>query len=150
MPRLTACAAAPIWYDDDRRVRYFVLAGFFGALMAASELPATALFAAISLALFWKAPRQTLLAYVPAALVVVVAFFATNWIAHESLAVPYLHRSAGDNWYDYTFERDGKEIESYWRHPSEIDQGEQSEASVCLSMCLWDITGYFLLRRSGF
>ena len=138
-------AVVPIWYDGQRRVRYFVLAGFFGALMAAEELPALALFAAISLALLWKAPRQTLLAYVPAAMVVAIAFFATNWIAHGSLTIPYMHRGPGDNWYDYTYQRNGKEIESYWRHPTGIDLGEQSRASVCAARACgtsWDIFTY--------
>ena len=40
----------------------------------------------------WKAPRQTILAYVPAALVVAAGFFGTNWIAHGSLKPPYMHR----------------------------------------------------------
>ena len=109
-----------------------MLAGFFGALMAACELPALALFAAVSLALLCKAPRQTLLAYIPAALVVVVAFFATNWIAHGSLTIPYMHRGTGDNWYDYTFQRNGKEIESYWRHPAGHRPRRTVPGSVCV------------------
>jgi hypothetical protein len=147
-------AAVPIWYDDQRRIRYFVLAGFFGALMAASELPAMALFAAISLALVWKVPRQTLLAYVPAALIVAVAFFATNWIAHGSITIPYAHRTAGDNWYDYTYQSNDKEIESYWRHPSEIDQGEQSRAMYALNVLvghhgIFSLTPIWLLSVAG-
>src|SRR5262249_5831649 len=92
-----------------------------------------------------KAPRRTLLAYSPAALLVVAAFFGTNWLAHGSLIPPYAHRDysgffGGDssdrfedviplhsgetvtlrghksNWYDYEFTRtDGKLVSSYWR-----------------------------------
>jgi hypothetical protein len=147
-------AAAPIWCDDTRRIRYFALAGFFGALTAAGELPALALFVPISLALLWKAPRQTLLAYIPAAMVVVAAFFATTWIAHGSLSFPYMHRGPGDNWYDYTFQRNGKEIESYWRHPSEIDQGEQSRAIYALNVLvghhgIFSLTPIWLLSVAG-
>jgi hypothetical protein len=147
-------AAAPIWYDDQRRIRYYVLAGCFGALMAASELPALALFAAISLVLLWKAPRQTLLAYFPAAMVVAIAFFASNWIAHGSITIPYAHRTADDNWYDYTYQRNGKEIESYWRHPSEIDQGEQSRAIYALNVLvghhgIFSLTPIWLLTVAG-
>jgi hypothetical protein len=147
-------AAAPIWYDDQRRIRYFILAGFFGSLMAASELPAMALFAVISLALMWKVPRQTLLAYVPAAMVVAIAFFATNWIAHGSITIPYAHRTAGDNWYDYTYQSNDKEIESYWRHPSEIDQGEQSRAMYALNVLvghhgIFSLTPIWLLSVAG-
>ncbi len=166
--------AEPIWHDGwhwplasvvtgqhgqdaratPRRVRYFVLAGFFGDLMATCELPALALFAAISLALLWKAPRRTLLAYIPAAAVVAAAFFATNWIAHGSLTIPYMHRSPGDNWYDYTFQRNGKEIESYWRHPSGIDLGEQSRAVYALHVLvghhgIFSLTPIWLLTVAG-
>lgn len=147
-------AAAPIWYDGDRRIRHFVLAGLFGALLAACELPALALFAVLSLALLCKAPRQTLLAYVPAALVVAIAFFLTVWIAHGSIKIPYMHRSAEDNWYDYTYQRDGKEIESYWRHPAGIDQGEQSRAAYALHMLvghhgIFSLTPIWLLSAAG-
>jgi len=151
---VTVYAAVPIWHDGQLKKRYFLLAGFFGALMAAGELPALVLFAAISLAILWKAPRQTLFAYVPAALVVAVAFFATNWIANGSLMIPYMHRTAGDNWYDYTFHRDGREIESYWRHPSELDQGEPSQAIYALNVLvghhgIFSLTPVWLLSAAG-
>ncbi len=147
-------AVVPIWHDGQRRIRYFLFAGFFGALMAAFELPALALFAAISLVLLWKAPRQTLLAYVPAAVVVAAAFFATNWIAHGTLTIPYMHTSPNDNWYDYTFQRNGKEIESYWRHPTGIDVGEKSRAVYALNVLvghhgIFSLTPIWLLSAAG-
>ena len=119
-----------IWMDGERRLRTFVAAGFFAALLATNELPATALSAAVSLALLWKFPRETLKAYVAPAVVVMLAFFATNWIAHQSLKPAYLHRSGvgSANWYEYTYERDGKVIDSYWKHPTGIDRGEPSTA----------------------
>ncbi|MHC4178769.1 MAG: hypothetical protein ACYSWU_14760 [Planctomycetota bacterium] len=89
---VTLYAAVRIWVDGERRLRYFALAGLFAAFTVTNELPALALFAALSAALLWKAPRQTILAYLPAALVVLAAFFATNWLAHGSLKPPYLHR----------------------------------------------------------
>ncbi|NQT37132.1 MAG: hypothetical protein HQ581_06565 [Planctomycetes bacterium] len=85
-------AAVRIWCDDSRRWRYFLLAGFFGAFLVSNELPAMALFAPASLVLLVKRPKQTLLAYAPAAAIVAVAFFGTNWIAHESLRPAYAHR----------------------------------------------------------
>jgi hypothetical protein len=146
--------AVPIWYDGVCRKRYFVLAGFFAALMAACELPAAVLFAALSVALLWKAPRQTLMVYFPAAAIVVAGFFAANWIAHGTISVPYLHRGAGDDWYDYTFQRGDKEIESYWRHPSEIDQGEQSRAVYTFNVLvghhgIFSLTPIWLLTAAG-
>jgi hypothetical protein len=88
---VTLYAAVRIWFDGQRRLGWFVLAGLFAAFTVASELPALALFAGLSTALLWKVPRQTILAYVPAAAVVVAAFFGTNWIAHRSLRPPYMH-----------------------------------------------------------
>jgi hypothetical protein len=131
-------AAVRIWFDSERRWHYFALAGFFAALAAANELPALSLFAALAAALLWKTPRRTLAAFVPAAAVVAAASFATNWIAHGSLRLPYAHRSAtdpADNWYQFSYKRPGsdKEILSYW-HPqnranmSAIDRGEPSQA----------------------
>ena len=68
-----------IWFDGDRRAAdVSLLAGFMRRLLAANELPAAALSAAVSLAVLWKAPRQTLAAYLPPALLVTAAFFATN------------------------------------------------------------------------
>ncbi|MFH1269366.1 MAG: hypothetical protein ABIK89_26860 [Planctomycetota bacterium] len=122
-------AAVRIWFDDERRPRYFVVAGLSAAFTAANELPALALFAALSGAFLWKAPRETLRAYAPAILVIVAGFFATNWVAHHSLRPPYMHRSEtapSDNWYQYTYERNGRQYASYWQDRVGIDRGEPS------------------------
>lgn len=126
-------AAAPIWFDDDRRWRFFVLAGFFGAFAVTNELPALAFFGLLTLGLLWKAPGRTLLYYLPPALVVAAAMLGTNWIAHGTAIPPYARRHAAakeENWYDYeyTVRRGDKLIvrESYWRNPQGIDRGEPS------------------------
>ena len=75
---MAVCAVVPIWFDGERRWRYFALAGLFGALAAVSEFPAAAMLAAIAVLLFWKAPRPALLGFVPATLIVLVAFFGTQ------------------------------------------------------------------------
>jgi hypothetical protein len=69
-----------------------------------------------------------LLGFLPVVILVVAAFFATNWIAHRSLRPPYMHRTEGDNWYDYSYERNGRVVESYWRHPGGLDRGEPRTA----------------------
>jgi hypothetical protein len=126
-------AVARIWYDGRRELRYFALAGLLAAFTAADELPALSFFALLSAGLLWKAPKQTLIAYVPAALVVAAGFFGTNYLAHESWRPPYFHRTAdgtGDDWYHFTYMRasDGKTIASYWSDPKGIDLGEPSPA----------------------
>ncbi len=150
-------AAARVWLDDRLLWRYFVAAGFFGALMAAEELPALALFVPLGIALLWKAPGRTLLGFVPAAAVVAVAFFATNWIAHRSLRPPYMHRSQtdpADNWYVYTYERGGRQLTSYWQDPKGLDAGEPSRAVYALHVLVghhgvFSLTPLWLLSVVG-
>lgn len=119
-------AAVRIWFDDERRLRYFFTAGLFAAFVVACELPGLAFMAALGAALLWKAPRETLIAGVPAALLVAVGFFGTNWIAHEDLRPAYSH----SEWYDYEYRRspdDKNPRPSYWRDRQGVDQGEPSE-----------------------
>ncbi len=150
-------AASRVWLDGRRQWPYFAAAGFFGALMAAEELPALALFAPMAIALLWKAPRQTVLAFVPAALVVAAAFFATNWIAHRSLRPPYMHRSQtdpSDNWYVYTYQRGGRQLTSYWQNPKGLDAGEPSRAVYALHVLvghhgIFALTPLWLLSAVG-
>jgi len=87
--------ALPIWRDGERRWWYFAIAGFFAAFTAANEMPALSFFGLLSLGLLWRSAVRTLLAYVPAAAVVAVAFFITNHNAHNSLRPPYAHRGDG-------------------------------------------------------
>jgi len=132
---ITLYAAIRIWYDGERSPRYFAIAGFFAAFAVTNELPALSLFALLSAALIWKSPRETMSGYLPMALVVAVAAFGTNYIAHDSLRPPYSHRSTtdtADNWYDYSYVRDGKVRDSYWRNPVGIDRGEPSAAFYAL------------------
>jgi len=123
-------AVVRIYYDGERRLRYFFVAGVAAACTAANELPALALLAVVGLVLLWRAPRHTLIAFAPGVAIVAVAFFATNWIAHESLRPPYMHRSetdADDNWYSYTYTVNGREIQSYWLDRQGIDRGEPTK-----------------------
>jgi hypothetical protein len=137
-------AAVRIWFDGERRLRYFIVAGLFAALTAIDEFPAASLLAALGVLLLWKAARPTLLVFTPAVLVVAAAFFGTNWIAHQSLKPAYMHRGGADNWYDYTYERGGRTIPSYWKDPQGLDKGEPSEKVYALN-CLVGHHGVFSL-----
>jgi len=142
-------AAIRIWFDGQRSLRYFVIAGLFAAFTAANELPALTLLVPLALALLWKAPRQTVLGFLPAAVLVAAGFFGTNWIAHRSLRPPYMHRSQEnkeDNWYDY----EG----SYWNERVGIDRGEPSAAVYALHVLvghhgLFSLTPVWLLSTAG-
>lgn len=128
-------ALTRILCDGERRPRWFIIAGLAAAFTAANELPAAAFLALVGLMLLWRAPRQTLSAFTPAVLLVAAAFFGTNWIAHESLRPPYMHRSAtdaDDNWYDYSYTVGDKVRTSYWLDPQGLDRGERSRATYAI------------------
>jgi hypothetical protein len=136
---------------------WFVVAGLTAALAAATELPALSLLVLLGLYLFIKAPRGTTFGFIPAALLVVVAFFATNYVAHNSLRPPYAHRSATDsedNWYEYTYEVNGKQRQSYWLTPQGIDKGEPCRGSYALHVLvghhgIFSLTPVWLLSIVG-
>ena len=129
-----AGAAVALWayvqiVDGKREARYFLLAGLAGAFTVANELPALAFLALLAAALLYQAPRPTLIAFLPAALVIVAAHFATNYLAHGTLREPYSH---WNDWYMYTYEVNGKVRESYWKNPQGIDAGEADLAKYAL------------------
>jgi hypothetical protein len=88
-------AALAIWRDGQRSWLLFAVCGFFAAFTVTNELPALAFFALLSVALFWQAPRLTLLAFLPGAAIVAAGFFGTNYIAHGTWRPPYTHRHDG-------------------------------------------------------
>ena len=58
-----------------------------------------------------------------------------------------MHRSqtdASDNWYSYSYERNGRTLESYWDHPQGKDQGEPDRATYAFH-CLVGHHGVFSL-----
>ncbi len=94
----------------------------------------------------------------PAALVVIIALFATNYIAHDSFREPYSHRSATDpedDWYHFTYTINGRERASYWTAPSGIDAGEPSPEAYALNVLvghhgIFSLTPVWLLSLAGF
>lgn len=139
-------AAAASWYASkcwrgSQAWSDFAWVGFWSAFTFTCELPAASMVGMFGLLLLWRAPRQTLLVGTPAVLLVLLAYFGTNYIAHGKWSPPYSF-GAGDvntadskkkeNWYDYDFIRvfDGKKVDSYWRRPDNpLDLGEQNLAT---------------------
>lgn len=146
-----------IYCDGERRLVYFAIAGLAAAFTAADELPALSLLALLGAMLLLRAPRETLLGFVPAALVVVVAFFGTNYLAHDSLRPPYMHRSAtdpDDNWYAYKYTVNGQERDSYWLNRQGIDRGEPTKSAYALHVLvghhgIFSLTPIWLLSAWG-
>ncbi|MGY8768003.1 MAG: hypothetical protein ACKVH8_06145 [Pirellulales bacterium] len=84
-----------IWVDGRREYRLFFITAVAAAFTAANELPALSLFGLLGFTLLLKDYKKTLIAGVPGALVVIIPFFITNYIAHGVLPPPYMHRSDG-------------------------------------------------------
>lgn len=85
---------------------HFLLAGFFAGFTLAMELPAAAFAAALFALLLYKAPRQTLMLFLPAAAVPVAALLLTNYLAIGDLMPAYdkvdtpWYQYPGSHWYD--------------------------------------------------
>jgi hypothetical protein len=90
----TLYAVCRIWYDGERHWKYFALAGAAAMGAVTCELPALALFAFVAAGLLWKAPRQTLIVFAPAAAAVAAPYLLTNWLAHGTLKPAYSQRAS--------------------------------------------------------
>jgi hypothetical protein len=77
----------------------FALAGLCAGFTACNELPAASFAALLGLVLLWRFPRQTLLAYVPAVLLVAGAALLTNYLALGDWRPAY--SKFGGPWYEY-------------------------------------------------
>ncbi len=73
----------------------FFVCGLFAAFAAANELPAFGFLALVGLLCFVKSPGKTILTFTPAAVLVAVGFFGTNYLAHQQFKLPYMHRGDG-------------------------------------------------------
>ncbi|MEK6236598.1 MAG: hypothetical protein N2C14_17965 [Planctomycetales bacterium] len=145
---IALAAAIPVWLDNDKSWGRFAVAGLFAAFVAANELPALSFFCLLGLVMFWKSPGKTMAFGVPAALVVIVAVFATNYVAHNDLKPPYAHRTPGENWYDYPG--------SHWKTENRggIDRGEKSKAVYALHALvgghgIFSLTPIWILSFAG-
>jgi hypothetical protein len=89
-----ACLLPICWERKEPWWRFFG-AGLFSAFAAACELPALAFFAAAGAVLLQRWPRQTLLWFVPPALLVAAGAVGTNYLAHGTWKPPYAMRQDG-------------------------------------------------------
>lgn len=90
------------------------LGGLSAGFAACLELPATALSTGLFVYLAWLHRRQTLLYFLPAALVPVVALFVINYIQLGQLTMAYA--KFGGPWYEYE--------NSHWRLvPGQVKRG---------------------------
>jgi hypothetical protein len=97
--------------EGSTRPIHFLNAGFWGAFTACNEIPAGLFGALLFILLVTKDARRTVLYFVPAAVVPLAAFFATQYLAFGQLKPVY--EEFGTKSYNY----EG----SYWNTPLEFD-----------------------------
>tara|TARA_R110002095_G_scaffold212584_3_gene202019 strand:- start:3973 stop:6060 length:2088 start_codon:yes stop_codon:yes gene_type:complete len=127
-----------ILLDREQKPFYFLLAGFFAMLTCCNELPA-ALFGLIVFGLLFKVnPRLTCLVFLPAALVPLIGFFATNYAATGGWKPFYMYYGTEKYLYEY------RGVPSYWKNPQGLDQNLDSPL-VYLFHCTLGHHGIFSL-----
>jgi hypothetical protein len=87
---------AEIWRKKESHWSQFFWCGLFAAFAAANELPALSFLAFVALLCVIKSVPKTLIAFVPAALIVAAGFFGTNFLAHGEWRPAYGHRGDGE------------------------------------------------------
>ena len=97
--------------DGATRKSRFAVAGFFGAFAVCNETPAALFGLTLAGLLFARSPRLTLVAFTPAALVPLISFFATQYLAFGQFKLVYEEFGTKS----YTYEG------SYWNTPLEFD-----------------------------
>lgn len=104
-------ATIKIFDEDEPKRRSFVAAGFWASFCACNEIPAALFGVLLFLFVFAKSPKKTLAYFLPAAIIPVVAFFATQYAAMGQFTPAY--EDFGTQAYEYTG--------SYWATPLEYD-----------------------------
>jgi hypothetical protein len=100
-----------IWGHEEQSGWRFAAAGFFAAFAVANELPALAFLAMLFFVLVFSFPRQTLLYFVPGALLPIAAFMAAQYAVFGEFKLAY--EAFGTD--EYLFEG------SLWKTPLDLD-----------------------------
>ncbi|MBL8853921.1 MAG: hypothetical protein JNK57_08105 [Planctomycetaceae bacterium] len=88
-------AMVVIYRDPKSSGIWYVFLGLGGAMAVANELPALAWTLMVAGFGVWQNPERSFKWMIPAMLVVGLAYFGTNLIAHRTLRMPYSFRSDG-------------------------------------------------------
>ncbi|MFT4555886.1 MAG: hypothetical protein ACI92S_001222 [Planctomycetaceae bacterium] len=106
--------------DDSRRGLDFAQVGFWAAMVCCHELPAALFGVATFVLLVRKSVPQTAKWFVPAALLPLIVYFVTNYLATGGWKPFYLYYGTEK----YLYEIDG--VRSYWHTPHGMDQSLDS------------------------
>jgi hypothetical protein len=76
-------------------MRFYLAAGLFSTLAATFELPALIFLACVGLICLLRSLKQTCVGFLPASLLVLALFLATNWLAFGQWKPAYFQRQDG-------------------------------------------------------
>ena len=85
-----------IWRKPDSNWFAYATCGLFAAFAFTNELPALSFFAAALAICSIKSFSKTLIGFVPAALIIIAGSLGTNYLAHGTWKLAYMHRSDGE------------------------------------------------------
>ncbi len=144
--------ALRIYYGGGRSWFLFSAAGFFAALAMAFELPALALLAGILAFLFYKAPIETAMFSLPAAVIPIGAYFLTNYMALGFLRPAQVWQNTSHQEMRVLYHFQG----SYWNNldPEGIDGQNEPKGIYFTHMLvghhgIFSLTPIFLLAFFG-
>jgi hypothetical protein len=103
-----------------RRGIDFALVGFWAAFVVCNELPAALFGLATFVMLVRRSVKLTAIWYVPTAMIPLIVYFATNWIATGGIKPFYTYY--GTEKYLYTLNG----VPSYWMNPQGLDRAVDS------------------------
>ena len=124
--------------DDSQRGIDFAQVGFWAAMVCCHELPAALFGVTTFVLLVRKSVPQTAKWYVPAALVPLIVYFVTNYLATGGWKPFYLYYGTEK----YLYEIDG--VKSYWHTPHGMDQSLDSPLTYFFH-CVFGHHGIFSL-----
>lgn len=127
----------------------FAMVGLFAAWTVCNELPAAAYGLASFFIVVSTSFKRTALAYVPAALLVLGAFFYTNYLATGGIKPFYAYYGTGK--YEYV---DEYGIPSYWMQPRGVDKSIDTPTTYLMHCTIGhhgvlSLTPIFLLTIAG-
>jgi hypothetical protein len=106
-----------IWDEGDLSGWRFAAAGFFAGFTASTELPALAFPALLGPLLLVRYPRQTLLYFLPAAIVPLAAFVAVQYVEFGEFYLPYESFGAQEYGYEGSIWQTPLELDAFNKHP---------------------------------
>ena len=109
---LTLACLLPICWQRQEDWWRFAGAGLFAAFTAACELPALAFFVVVAGVLIQRAPRQTLVWFLPPALLIAAGAVGTNYLAHGTWKPPYAQRHDGTAIVKLTLDKESPAMEA--------------------------------------